>query len=294
MVDGGLTDVSNSAYVYARNRSRRVFNLLLQDEWQFAPDWELTTGIRYDDFSDTGDTFNPRIALVWATRHNLTTKLLYVSAFRAPSFSELYAINNPVALGNPDLDPETIDTLELSFDYKPTLDLQLGLSLFAYQAKDLIEFVGTSSKTAENARDQDGQGLELEMDWKLSETLRLRGNYAWQRAEDEETGRRVADAPGQQAYLRADWRFRPDWLLSPQATWVGDRARAAGDLRDEIDDYTLVDVTLRKSNLLKHLDIALSAHNLFDEDAREPSDGQIPDDYPLAGRSIWLELSWRI
>lgn len=294
VVDGGLTDVSNSAYVYARNRSRRVFNLLLQDEWQFAPDWELTTGIRYDDFSDTGDTSNPRIALVWATRHNLTTKLLYGSAFRAPSFSELYAINNPVALGNPDLDPETIDTLELSFDYKPTLDLQLGLSLFAYQAKDLIEFVGTSSKTAENARDQDGHGLELEMDWKLSETLRLRGNYAWQRAEDEETGRRVADAPGQQAYLRADWRFRPDWLLSPQATWVGDRARAAGDLRDEIDDYTLVDVTLRKSNLLKHLDIAFSAHNLFDEDARGPSDGQIPDDYPLAGRSIWLELSWRM
>ncbi len=75
---------------------------------------------------------------------------------------------------------------------------------------------------------------------------------------------------------------------------MGDRVRVAGDVRSEIDDYTLVDVTLRRSNFLKHLDIALSAHNLFDENAREPSDGQIPDDYPLAGRSIWLELSWRI
>lgn len=294
---GVITDVTDTPFIYAPDKSRKVLHLSLQDEWQFAPDWELTTGIRYDDFSDTGDTFNPRIALVWATRHNLTTKLLYGSAFRAPSFSELYAINNPVALGNPDLDPETIDTLELAFDYKPTFDVQLGLSLFTYQARDLIEFVPDSngtSKTARNARDQDGYGLELEMDWKLSETLRLRGNYAWQRAEDEETGRRVADAPGQQAYLRADWRFWPDWVLSPQATWVGDRARAAADPRTEIDDYTLVDVTLRRSNLFKNLEAALSVRNLFDENACEPSDGQMPDDYPLAGRSLWFELSWRI
>jgi len=299
VVGGGLVDVSDSSYVYARDRSRRVFNLLLQDEWQLAPDWELTTGIRYDDFSDTGDTFNPRIALVWATRHNLTTKLLYGSAFRAPSFSELYAINNPVALGNPDLDPETIDTLELAFDYKPTFDLQVGLSLFTYRARDLIEFIqdmNGTSKTARNARDQDGHGLELELDWKLSETLRLRGNYAWQRAEDEETGKRTADAPGQQAYLRADWRFWPDWVCSPQATWVGDRARAADDVRPEIDDYTLVDVTLRRSNLLKNLEVALSLRNLFDEDAREPSASleTIPEDYPLAGRSLWVSLNWRM
>lgn len=299
VVGGGLVDVSDSSYVYARDRSRRVFNLLLQDEWQLAPDWELTTGIRYDDFSDTGDTFNPRIALVWATRHNLTTKVLYGSAFRAPSFSELYAINNPVALGNPDLDPETIDTLELAFDYKPTFDLQLGLSLFTYRARDLIEFIpdlNGTSKTARNARDQDGYGLELELDWKLSETLRLRGNYAWQRAEDEETGKRTADAPGQQAYLRADWRFWPEWVCSPQATWVGDRARGAGDVRPEIDDYTLVDVTLRRSNLLKNLEVALSLRNLFDEDAREPSASleTIPEDYPLAGRSFWVSLNWRM
>lgn len=299
VVGGGLIDVSDSPFVYAQDRSRRVFNLLLQDEWQLAPDWELTTGLRYDDFSDTGDTLNPRIALVWATRHNLTSKLLYGSAFRAPSFSELYAINNPVALGNPDLEPETIDTLELAFDYKPTFDLQLGLSLFAYRARDLIEFVpdaNGTSKTARNARDQEGYGLELEMDWKLSESLRLRGNYARQRAKDEETGKRIADAPGQQAYLRADWRFRPDWVVSPQATWVGDRARAAGDPRPEIDDYALVDVTLRRSNLLKNLEVALSLRNLFDEDAREPSASleTIPDDYPLAGRSLWVSLNWRI
>ncbi|WP_432821635.1 TonB-dependent receptor plug domain-containing protein [Trichloromonas sp.] len=297
LVDGTMTNVSNTPYVYAPDKSRKVTFLSLQDEWQFAPDWELTAGIRYDDFSDTGDTVNPRMALVWATRHNLTTKLLYGTAFRAPSFSELYAVNNPVAQGNSHLEPETIDTLELAFDYKPTLDLQFGLSLFAYEAKDLIEFVpdqNGTSRTAQNARDQDGHGFELEMDWKVTERLRFRGNYVWQHSEDKKTNKRIADAPGQQAYLKADWKFLPAWTFSPQATWVGNRVRATSDPRPEIDDYTLVDLTLRRNNLYKNLDVALSAHNVFDEDAHEPSDGTIPDDYPLEGRSVWFEMIWRM
>lgn len=297
VVDGTLSDVSATPYVFGPDKGRTIRHLSLQDEWQFAPDWELTAGVRYDDFSDTGDTLNPRLALVWATRHNLTTKLLYGSAFRAPSFSELYVANNPVTLGNSELDPETIDTLELAFDYKPTFNLQLGLSLFAYRAQDLIEFVADpngTTFTARNARDQEGHGFELEMDWKASETVRLRGNYAWHHAEDRKTDQRIADAPAQQAYLRADWKFLSDWTLSPQATWVGDRVRAAGDRRPEIDDYTLVDLTLRRSHLFKTLEVAASLRNLFDEEAREPSSGIIPDDYSLAGRSVWVELSFRM
>jgi iron complex outermembrane receptor protein len=297
VVDGTLSDVSATPYVFGPDKARTIRHLSLQDEWQFAPDWELTAGLRYDDFSDTGETLNPRLALVWATRHNLTSKLMYGSAFRAPSFSELYAANNPVTLGNATLDPETIDTLELAFDYKPTFNLQLGLSLFAYRAQDLIEFVAdpnSTTFTARNARDQDGHGFELEMDWKASETVRLRGNYAWHHAEDRKTDHRIADAPAQQAYLRADWKFLPDWTLSPQATWVGDRVRAAGDRRPEIDDYTLVDLTLRRSHLFKNLEVAASLRNLFDEGAREPSSGIISDDYPLAGRSVWVELSFRM
>lgn len=295
--DGTLTDVSDTPHVYAPDKSRTIWYLSLQDEWQLAPDWELTAGVRYDRYTDFGSTVNPRLALVWATRHNLTTKLLYGSAFRAPSFSELHAINNPVVLGNSDLDPETIDTLELAFDYRPTFNLHLGLSLFAYEAKDLIEFVpdaGAGTSTAQNARDQRGRGLELEADWDLCTALRLRANYALQHAEDKQSNEEVPDAPGQQFYLQADWQFLPDWSFTPQLNWVGDRERAATDSRAAIDDYTLVDLTLRRKGLFKNLEVALSMRNVFDEDAREPSSDLIADDYPLEGRSIWGEISWRM
>jgi iron complex outermembrane receptor protein len=70
------------------------------------------------------------------------------------------------------------------------------------------------------------------------------------------------------------------------------------DPREEIDDYQLVNLTLRRKNIAGHWDAALAVRNLFDEDAREPSpfDARaplgafIPFDYPLEGRSFWAEL----
>ena len=296
VVDGSLTYVTDTAFVYAPNTDRTIYYLSLQNEWQFAPDWELTAGVRYDHYSDFGSTVNPRIALVWATSYNLTTKLLYGSAFRAPSFQEQFFSNNPVSLGNPNLEPETIDTWELAFNYHPSTELQSTLSLFSYKAKDLIEFVadaGATTSTAQNARDQDGYGFEWETDWKASNNLRIRANYAWQHSEDSISGDDIHDAPGQQFYISANWQFDPQWSLSSQLNWVGDRKRVAGDTRSEIDDYTLVNLSVRRQNILPNLDLALSALNLFDEGAREPSNGTIPDDYPLEGRRVWLELSYR-
>ena len=293
---GELTDVSDTPYVFMPDTDRKIWFLLMQDEWQVAPDWEITAGVRYDYYSDFGATINPRFALVWETRHNLTSKLLYGSAFRAPSFSEQFDQNNPVVLGNPDLDPETIDTVEVAFDYRPTFNLHTNLSFFGYQANGLIEFTTDAngiSKTAQNARDQLGYGFEIEIFWDVTDTLKLTGNYAWQRSEDKESNNRIADAPEQQIFISADWKFSPDWLAHPQITWIADRPRSEDDPREEIDDYALVDFTLRRINLWKDLDIGLKARNIFDKTAYEPSSGLIPDDYPLEGRSYWLEASYR-
>lgn len=296
VVDGTLTDVTGTSFIFLPHSSRTIHYLSLQDEWQFSPDWELTAGVRYDNYSDFGSTINPRVALVWATQHNLTTKLLYGSAFRAPSFSEQFIANNPVSLGNPDLDPETIDTLELSLNYRPMPELQSTLSLFTYEAQDLIEFVadsGATTQTAQNARNQDGYGFEWEASWKASRSLRLNANFSWQRSEDSDTKQRTHDAPGKQFYLNAHWLVSPQWLVNTQLNWVGSRKRAQGDLRENIDDYSLVNIAIRRKDIAPQLDLTVSVFNLFDEDAREPSNGTIPDDYPMEGRSIRMELQYR-
>ncbi|BBL75252.1 TonB-dependent receptor plug domain-containing protein [Methylomagnum ishizawai] len=297
---GGLEDVSDTPDVFLKKGSRTDTFAFLQDEWRFSNDWQLTTGVRYDHYSDFGDTINPRLALVWETRQDLTTKLLYGRAFRAPSFAETRNINNPVDLGNPNLKPETINSIELAFDYHPTDKLRLGANIFNYWWSDIIRFVaapGSGTYIAQNSGQQNGHGLELEADWQATEDFKLTGWYAYQHSIDQSTHHDAGYAPHHQLYLRGDWQFLPNWHLNPQVKWILDRERAAGDNRPNIADYSLVDLTLRRKYLMDHWEIAFSVRNLFNTDAREPSPAGssgnpafIPYDLPLAGRNFYGEI----
>ncbi|MBW2466727.1 MAG: TonB-dependent receptor [Deltaproteobacteria bacterium] len=303
---GQMVHVTDPDHIYISSATRRLWYALIQDEWNFARHWELTAGVRYDNYSDFGSSINPRIALVWETRHYLTTKLLYGQAFRAPSFGEQYAKNNPVAIGDPNITPEEIETIELAFDYQPTEVLRTALNLFYNEAEDLIDYIGgappVTPDVSTNITAQTGHGLELEVDWLAHETFRLRANLAYQRSENDVTNEDVIDTPELQFYLNPHWAFLPGWSLDIQYFWIGNRHRAAGDTRDDIDDYDLVNLSIKRKNIAKHWDVALAVRNLFDEDAREssPYDPKatdnvfipIPNDYPMEGRSFYAELRY--
>ncbi|MBI5633667.1 MAG: TonB-dependent receptor [Nitrospirae bacterium] len=293
---GPLVDISDTPYVYMKDQHRSMFYTGIQDEWSFAKNWELTSGVRYDRYSDFGGAINPRIALVWSATPELTAKLMYGRAFRAPAFSELHNQNNPAILGNTNLEPEAIDTYEVAFDYRPTKNMRLGLNLFNYRISGLIDYVSdpapATSKTAQNARDQEGQGVEIESEWQATDALRFRANFSYQRSTDAKTGAVVPDVPTAKFYANANWKFMPGWSLDGQYFWIGGRHRAVGDIRPDIKDYDLVNLTLRKKNIARHWDLAVAVRNLFDSDIREPGPAAIPNDFPMEHRSFWAELRY--
>ncbi len=289
-----VVDVSNtSPYVLPYKRHLNYF--YLQDEWTFARDWTLTTGLRYDHYSDFGTTTNPRLALVWNARHDLTAKVMYGTAFRAPSINESASVNNPVAVGNPGLQAETIETLEAGVSWQVRPDTLINLSLFTHKLTDIIRLtanpVAATGKTYQNTGEQTGNGGELEITWDATKALRLSGNYAYQKNIDEATRHDAGYAPHHLAYARADWRFTPGWQLNGQLNYVADRKRTRGDNRPQIPDYTTVDLTLRTHQANKGWDFAASVRNLFDADVREPSQAGsgITYDLPLPGRTFWLQ-----
>jgi iron complex outermembrane receptor protein len=296
-VDGTLADVSHTPYVFLADSSRSVKYLSLQDEWNISKNFDLTTGIRYDNYSDFGSTTNPRVALVWAASEKLTTKLLLGSAFRAPSFAELYYRNNPVSLGDKHLDPEQIDSEELSFNYRATENLQTTLTLFQYQAKKMIDFVemaGGSTKVAQNINDQDGSGFEWEINYRPSKQLQFNMSYSQQDAVNVRNDQPIPDAPGKQVKANMIWLLAPEWTFNGQANWVGNRERAVGDTRADVENYALLNLALTRKNLLPELDIQLAVRNAANADAREPSSDSIPADYPLESRSFWLGFTYAI
>ena len=102
------------------------------------------------------------MAVVWDASLDVTAKLMAGRAFRAPSFNEVYSITNPVALGNPNLIPETVTTVEAAVSWQARRDLQLNLSLFHLEMRDTIRLVsGTYANTGALHGDADA-GADLQ------------------------------------------------------------------------------------------------------------------------------------
>lgn len=305
----GLVDVSDTDGAFLREEQRTSWYLFAQDEWRLAPRWELVLGLRHDDYSDFGDTTNPRAALIWETTPTFTSKLLYGEAFRAPSFLELYA-NNVAGFGNEALDPEKLHSTELAFAWQVRSGLDLGLNLYHYHIDDFIEFVSDAGVIrANNVGKYKGAGAELEVRYHLTPTLDLAASADYGRMMvNRETGDERGQVPVYKGYLQARWRFMPSVQLTGELARFGHVNRESAnpaldredDPRSDLDAYTVFDVSLR-ARMSQTVTFTLAARNLFDRDVREPSNGpppdlavpRIPNDLPQPGRQVVAELSAR-
>lgn len=298
-----LTDISNTSASFLPTGTRRNWQIFAQDIWTIDDEWELTTGVRYDNSSDFGSTLNPRVGLVWRAAPGLTAKFLYGKAFRAPSFQELYQQNNPVALGNSNLEPEHIQTWEAAIDYRPSNNRwNIGANIFTYRLTNKILFIRNSdiaNYLAQNAGSQKGKGVVLEAGWMLSKNFKLSGNYAYQLAEDQEK-HDIANVPIHDVYLQADWQMTPSWHFNLQGNGIFERRRAANDPREPVKDYFSLDLAVHYARPKSPWQLTFGARNLFDANIREPTPGpdengmiKIPYDLPMAGVNYFFEFDYR-
>jgi outer membrane receptor for ferrienterochelin and colicins len=291
---GGLTNVTgNPALVFMLPHARHISYAFVQDEWAFAKDWALTAGVRHDQYSDFGGTTNPRLALVWDAAYNVVVKVMHGSAFHAPSFQELYTINNPVTFGNLNLKPETIKTDELAFSWQATSALKNDLNFFHYRMSNIIR---PNPQQYQNAGDQVGRGLEVESTFDATSSVRLTGSYSLQHSIDSTTGQDAGMAPHRRLFGRADWRFMQLWQFGTTVNHVADRMRQLGDSRPQIPDYTTVDLTLHREKIAGNWDMRAMVTNLFNANAMEPTFMSlgIPSDLPLPGRAFYVQLQLNI
>ncbi|RZV60141.1 MAG: TonB-dependent receptor [Pseudomonadales bacterium] len=298
-------DVSDTQFAFLQDVDREAYHVSIQDEIRLSNDLELTVGLRFDEFNDVGGAVNPRAALVWAADYNLTTKFLYGRAFRAPSFTELFSKNNPSQLGNPELQPETIDTYEAAVDYQFRPNWNIKANAFYYEIEDLIDFkldLAQLGLVASNEKNQTGYGLELSSHWQASDSIALSANASVQKIEDKDSNEDIANVPTAQFFAGLNWQPASgynvrDFQMDFEVHWISDRERVTGDPRRDLASYTLVNVAARKAIANSGLSVAASVKNLLDKDAAEPSEFgplYVTSDYPIQGRAAFIELNYRL
>lgn len=121
----------------------------------------------------------PRAGAVVKLTDEYTLKLLYGSAFRSPAAIET-DIDVAAIIGNPDLQPETIDTFDAQLAYNNE-NMRLAATYFLSNYRDTVGRDGTHSPpTYENLSQLKVQGIELEGRIRPSSCLQFIGSATWQ------------------------------------------------------------------------------------------------------------------
>ena len=273
IVDGTLTDVSGTEFAYLPDENRYFSFASVQDIWTVTDSIKVHLGLRYDHYEDFGSTVNPRGGVVWQSTDDLLVKAFFGTAFRAPSFYDLYGDNNPVNLGNVDLNPEKITTSELNLSYNVSDNVFSTLTLYSYQASDLIEYVQDpeiSNFVAQNIGKNDGKGLETSIRWRKDDNLDLVANYSYVDSRDAD-GNQRHDFSKQFASLSANYRFDEALNLNLFVNYSGEQNRRPTDTREPMPASTWLKANVAYQFNTLPMSVNLTVDNLTDEEVYYPS-----------------------
>ena len=292
-----LVDFSgDETHAFILEHERRSEFFLFQDTYHMAHDWDVIAGFRYDHYSDVDNFLSPRLGFVWMADYNLTLKWLYGRSFRTPSFAELYSINDSSYVGNPDIDPESIDTYEVAIHWQPSSKLNLDFNVYYFQlhnalstvADDLSGLIYTSNRFEE----YEGVGFEVEGRYRLSSAFSLLSNFSVSRLIGEH-GEHNELSPGYQWFFASRWAISQEYSFSTEIHSFDHHHRESSVDRTPIKQRTVVDMAL---NFLPMGSQAwkskLVMNNVFDEEVKEPGGSLLQEDLPLPGRTWLLKVEY--
>lgn len=200
----------------ADDASIHTVSAFAQNEWSFAPDFKLTTGLRYyhtkaelnettnplhADYEDTTDgRLVTSTGLTYTGFEDTTLRALYSEGYISPSLVQMFmdtSAGGQTIYGNPYLDPETSRNIEVGARYN-AYGLILDGTVFYTRAKNYItstpcgtgascpDDAPTSGYTYVNANRATTYGLELAAEYTLpSLSLTPYVSAAWTKRELE-------------------------------------------------------------------------------------------------------------
>lgn len=285
---------------FISNDNHSVYGTFIQDEFNIVKDVYMILGCRYDKYSDVGSTVNPRCGLVMHYNEEKgTVKIIYGSAFKAPTLAQSRTQNNTSIVGNLNLDPETINTAEISLNYIFAKKLQTTFCIYQSKLKDLIN-IGSERDLSlpgapviyANRGKQKILGTEFEMKYVFSDKNFLTAGYFYTKPEDEITGNTIKTIPQNLASLGLNLHFLENINWNILLDYTGDCERYPGDPRDAVDATSLLYTTLRIEDI-KGWDIYFSINNITDENLFMPIPPGMTSDLVEAGRNYVVGTSYK-
>ncbi|MBS8241677.1 ligand-gated channel protein [Marinobacter lipolyticus] len=284
--------------------------LFVEDEWMMTEDFALTGGARLDDDENYGSHVSPRLYGVWQLAPRWTLKGGVSTGFRSPNLRETIPGWGQVSrggniYGNPDLEPETSISKEVSVHYTVPTGLRGNVTVFHNDFEDKITRIACPIDICSDGPNQFGsdptyrvnvdeavtQGVEVGLSTPLGNTLDLGASYTYTDSEQksgEFEGEPLTQLPEHLATLSLNWF--PTNRLSPwiKATYRGKESQPnTGPSQDALiaPSYTLLDAGLGYQ-LTDAAQIKVGVYNLSDKEITDAEYGLVED-----GRRYWVALN---
>ena len=245
---------------------------------------DINVGLRHDDNESFGGHTTGNLALGYDANDSLRLIASYGTAFKAPTFNDLYYQDPWGSNGNPDLEPEESSSFEVGLEGTQAWG---GWSLRAYRTDidNLIQWVQIAPWTwqPQNISSARIDGLETALTARLA-GWNFVGSLTFLDPRDRNTGNLLPARSKRTLRLDADQRFGN--------TGLGATLRAHSYRYDDVANnirlpgYGLLDLRLAQ-HLTKGWSVRAQIKNLFDKDY------QTRFGYNEPGREIFVSLVYQ-
>lgn len=298
-------DLSDPAYNVVIPGSGWRLGVYAQDEWAMGETLTATLGLRFDRNDVTGNDLSPRAALIWKASPSTTVKGLYGRSHRAPNaferdYDDLGTSNTQAA--NPDLDGETIDTLELVIDHRFSQSLLVRGSVYHWEMQGLVTLGTTMAvdpgtgdpvelSQYQSGEDVEATGVELSTDKTWDWGGRLRGSVSYQDVAYA-SGAGLDNSPQLLGKLNVSGPLAATGLRFGYELQYSSKRQAIDGT--DLDGYWLSNLNLSTDTWAKGLEVSLGLYNLFDARYEHPgADINWQNALEQDGRSARLKVSYQ-
>jgi iron complex outermembrane receptor protein len=290
---GNYDIVPRLSYVASQPPRSSIWALYGQDELTLTHRLSFSAGLRYDHYTTFGGTANPRLGLIYHPHSSTAVKLIYGSAFRAPSAYELYyyAPGYGPTLG---LEPETIRSYELAVEQALGQRFHASGSVYRNQIGHLITEITDSRGLLvfQNTGSAHVTGFESQLDGRFRGGLEGRLSYSYNTTGNPTEGLQLTNSPRHLAKANVTAPLiRQKLFAGLEAQFNGPRPTLAGPAAAS---YQVFNATLLAHLRNGHMDLSISAYNLLDKKYYDPAPvGFTQNQLQQDGRSVRAKVTVR-
>jgi outer membrane cobalamin receptor len=270
--------------------NNNLLSVYTQAQYQLLDPLQLSAGARFDNSSIYDEVLTPRVGLVF-NKGSLTSKLLYMEAFRAPK-----PWDYTWGVGNPGLEPEEMKSMEAVLAYNVRDDLRAEATAYKNTVTNLLT-KDTGTTRWVNRGEVETDGLELSLNYffhKFTPYI----NYTYNDSRDD-NGNDIPEIANHSANVGARYAFTNKFAVNVSGNYLGKRINPhdipnTGD--DIVDPAFIVNSVLTYSEF-HNLEFQLIGNNILDTEYYHTSNRSNPSyrvsRFRQPQRTILFRLGWR-